>query len=338
MRVSGLNQLWLFVPNGSSIAVRVHNYGTRFCILRSTKCISYLAILAGLVAGCAGTSSERVTATSADIACWGDSLTYSAIPDGQASPTWPQTVANDLGVSVYNGGVAGQGSAEIATRQGGLQPLITLQRNEIAGGPAVALPVAGIVPASGWRRGGTGSLRMHGSIAGVVGTLRHILSDGSFTFTPDHEVGRSMDVPPQTPFISDEGGVHQNQVVVLWTGTNSISEPEAVERDIAAMVTSLTPFTDRFLVVSNTLRRQLAEPLNRRLMTTYGNHYANLRGYLIEHGLADADIAATPADTADVRAGNVPSSLRWDDTHFNQRGYDVIGRYFAGLIAARKWI
>lgn len=338
MRAAPLIQLWLSAQRGALPAMRAANDVASTSIIKATKRISWFVVLAVLVAGCGNTSSGKPTAATADIACWGDSLTYSALPDGQASPTWPQTVANELGVSAYNGGVAGQGSAEIATRQGGLQPLISLENNEIPAGPGVSMPVASIAPTTGWRRGGTGSLRMHGSLADVTGTLRHSLGDGSFTFTPDQELNSRKAVPSKTPFISDEGGVHENQVVILWTGTNSISEPDAVERDIAAMVASLTPYTERFLVVSNTLRRQLAEPLNKQLAATYGDHYADLRGYLMEHGLAEADIAATPTDRADVRAGNVPSSLRWDDTHFTQRGYDVIGRYFAGIIAARNWI
>ncbi len=81
---------------------------------------------------------------------WGDSLTYSLTKvDGvwrQAKPTWLDTIGEDLHVQTVNFGVPSQGSAEIAVRQGGLKPAVTLINNRIPSGSTAAVPVLAISP------------------------------------------------------------------------------------------------------------------------------------------------------------------------------------------------
>ena len=56
----------------------------------------------------------------------------------------------------------------------------------------------------------------------------------------------------------------------------------------------------------------------------FGDHYLDIRDYLLEYGLADADVTPTQQDTTDISNGEIPTSLRIDTVHFNTAGYTVI--------------
>lgn len=274
------------------------------------------------------------------ITCWGDSLTYSFLSGGgQASPTWPQTMANDLGATAYNGGQGSHGSAEIAVRQGGLRPLVTLTGNQIPSGSVTPIAVSAISPTDGWRVAASSGtfLDMHGTLAGVAGKLRHDLTTVTdFFFVPDAAPASTVAVAADTPFIGDEGVGKRDQIAIIWAGTNNSTQPSAVARDVASMVEWLAPGTN-FLVVSNTRDAAAADPINDLLVAEYGENYADLRGYLIASGLAAAGIAPTGTDATDIAAGNVPTSLKSDGLHFVQAAYTVIGHWFANLLTDKGW-
>ncbi len=66
-----------------------------------------------LLASCGGspTSTQQSDPFDFRISCWGDSFTA-----GLASPTYPDALAQLTGATVYNGGVSGETSTQIATR------------------------------------------------------------------------------------------------------------------------------------------------------------------------------------------------------------------------------
>jgi lysophospholipase L1-like esterase len=279
----------------------------------------------------ASTGAGRPLLPTLDWACWGDSLTWSQAT-GQANPTWPQTLATDLGVSVYNGGRQGQASAEIATRQGGLRPLLTVTSDTIPASGTVT--VTAISPVDGWRPSGTSVLAMEGTLAGIPGTLYHDASTQAWTFTRD-AAGSSTSCPPNTAFIGTEGTAKRGNSVIIWAGTNNTTQPTAILRDIASMVAWLTPYTKRYLVLSLTTPGN--DALNASLSATYGTHYEDIRSYIIANGLADAGITPTTDDTAAIAANNIPPSLLTDATHFTQAGYNVIGHRLSSRIRSRNW-
>lgn len=285
-------------------------------------------------------STARPVFPSSDIACWGDSLTYSAAPGGQASPTYPQTVATDLGVTVYNGGIGGNASADIATRQGGLRPLCTLTGNQIPSGSTTPIVLTAISPSTGWRTGGDSYIS--GSLAGVAGELHNDISESHFTFTPTVAPVSTVSVPAGTPFICDEGVSMRDRINVIWSGHNNAPSATAVTdipRDIASMVEWLTPYTKRYLVVSVTWElKSRNDQLNAPLIAIYGDKYVDLNGYLITDGLTAAGLTPTADDLADIAAGEIPRQLRYDGTHFTQACTTVIGHYIADQITARNWV
>jgi len=264
-------------------------------------------------------------------AAWGDSLTYSQAT-GQASPTWPEVVAADLGVPVYNGGRQGQATFEIAVRQGGLRPLLTVTGDSIPASGSVGVTV--VSPTDGWRPSGTSVLAMEGTLAGVPGTLYHDASTHVWTFARD-AAGSATACPPSTPFIGTEGVSKRADNVIIWAGTNNATQQTAILRDIASMVAWLTPYDKRYLVIGLTTPGN--DAVNAALAAAYGSRFEDLRSYMISSGLAAAGITPTSDDTAAIAANNIPPSLMTDATHFNQAGYNVIGARIAARIRARNW-
>lgn len=67
------------------------------------------------------------------------------------------------------------------------------------------------------------------------------------------------------------------------------------------------------------------EQLENAMLLKYGNHYINLRKYMIEYGLADAGLTATETDTEAINNGNVPPSLLYSDgIHGNAYFYNIL--------------
>lgn len=286
-------------------------------------------------------STARPVFPTSNIACWGDSLTYSTNPGNvQASPTYPQTVATDLGVTVYNGGIGGNCSADIATRQGGLQPLCTLTGNQIPSGSTTAIVLTAISPTTGWRT--TANTSFHGTLAGVAGTLTNNVSGSNFTFTPDSAPGSTVAVAAGTPFYGDEGAALRDRINVIWSGHNNAPQATAVadvSRDVASMVAWLTPYTKRYLVLSATWESKFVnDQINAPLAATYGDLYVDLNDWLITDGLTECGLTPTSNDLADIAAGEVPRQLRHDGTHFTQVCTTAIGHYIADQITARNWV
>lgn len=61
------------------------------------------------------------------------------------------------------------------------------------------------------------------------------------------------------------------------------------------------------------------------LREAYGEHFINMRTYLIENGLSDVGLRATKADYRGFRRGRISKQLRSDWTHFNSYGYYAKG-------------
>lgn len=69
------------------------------------------------------------------------------------------------------------------------------------------------------------------------------------------------------------------------------------------------------------------------LREAYGDHFINMRTYLIENGLDNVGFNATRKDLLEFRRGNISKQLRYDWTHLNSYGY-----YSKGLGIYKKGI
>lgn len=270
----------------------------------------------------------------------GDSLT--------AAGTWLSRVASLLSVTTANLGVAGQTTTEIAIRQGGTAPLLTVTGNQIpASGP---VEVTAISPTSKYRDAGgetTVPFTFDGTLAGVPGTLTQNsqLTPMTRTFTRTTD-GSAVACPAGTPFYASQGTPHRERVQVIWAGRNNISDPAIVTRDVAAMVANLATYQKRYLVCSVTNGQN--EPsgsagynsiaaINSALSAAYGSRYVDVRRYLIDHGLADAGITPTAGDTTAISEDRIPPSLHIDTIHFTTAGYNAVGNCIAAAITSKGW-
>ena len=70
------------------------------------------------------------------------------------------------------------------------------------------------------------------------------------------------------------------------------------------------------------------DSIDTAMLQAFGSHYINLRKYLIEDGLRDANMTATKEDTTNIGQGSVPSSFRSNagGADLNAAAYDLVGK------------
>ncbi|HUS24131.1 MAG TPA: hypothetical protein VM369_04230 [Candidatus Binatia bacterium] len=267
------------------------------------------------------------TPQGADIAAWGDSLTSGiGAADGYS---YPERLAGIMGRKVFNGGVSGQTSDQIAARQGGAPARLTVQNNTLPGSGSAAVVDQSTFPISGE---GPGDIT--GSLAGVHGTLS--LSGGTLYFTRDAD-GAPQNVPPGSAFHPDTFGI-ERRVNVLWMGDNNFYDAQGVEDDIAASAN----FTSGKYIVLSLLNASYETQgtdaynqkmqINADLARSFAGHYIDIRSILVSR--YDRSNAQDVADHAnDVP----PSSLRNDAEHLNADGYAIVAQQVAAFIQSKGW-
>lgn len=101
-------------------------------------------------------------------------------------------------------------------------------------------------------------------------------------------------------------------------------------RQLKAMISHSR--SDRYIVISfhnpnipiNSISRM--KEMEDSLQQTFGNHFINLRNYMVTRGLADGGLMATKEDLDSIAKGKVPPQLMTDGTHFTSTGYKEIAK------------
>jgi hypothetical protein len=124
---------------------------------------------------------------------------------------------------------------------------------------------------------------------------------------------------------------------IIWSGRNDYTTATAVESDISTMVTALQSVGNSNYVILSILndstQPQGSTPyneiaaINAYLAATYGNHFLNVRSFLVQGALSDAGIATTTSDQADINNDIPPGDLRFDNLHLNAVGYTEVAKY-----------
>ena len=124
---------------------------------------------------------------------------------------------------------------------------------------------------------------------------------------------------------------HQSWPTIIWAGRNNYTDPTTVEADIASMVAHLGHSNYLVLSVLNGnfagesiggANYNLIIGINNSLAATYGSHYLDVRSYLVS--LYDP---SQPQDVIDHSNDVVPTSLRFDNIHLNDAGYQDVANY-----------
>ncbi|EHF02127.1 hypothetical protein [Olsenella sp. oral taxon 809] len=260
-----------------------------------------------------------------EVVCWGDSMTQGvgadadggalvSLADGEPYDTsaqpYPQVLSQLTGLDTYNFGVAGAASEEIAAMQGGL--------------PWTEIEIAD----DGDEADATSDAEAEdGDVADDEG------EDSDAADGQGEQAIRRID-----PEVIEEGEEHTGDILVLEIGSNGdwgddyqvlIDQYRAmIERsgcedylilgdtdDPGTSVgdTSQVPFTEDYAPRETNWEAALRE--------AFGDHFINMRVFLIRHGLEISGLTPTEEDVADARLGCISKQLRSDWTHLNAHGY-----------------
>ncbi len=264
---------------------------------------------------------------------WGDSLTA-----GSLSGSYPKQLALLLDKSVYNGGIPGQTSTEIAAREGGVVPSLTLSLNQIPKSGAVSVSELSI----SLLRYEDKVVRILGSINGVTGNLTKA-ADDTYSFTRTSAGQAITNVDANIPFLISSADQRQSAINIFWLGRNNFGDTLQVKADIAAAVAFLNPQNNKFIILSILNGDYPSEradggdydkiiELNNDLQLLYPDNYIDIRSYLInQYNPEDAQ------DIIDFNNNVVPSSLRSDNLHLNTTGYDLVALEVFNFIEEHGW-
>lgn len=270
--------------------------------------------------------SESNRAKVSEMIAWGDSLT-AGNEDGSGI-TYPNQLQMLTGVPVFNLGIGGQTSSQIAVRLNAYagqseQTFATGFTLPTSGKVAVAFQT-GFEPARNVGNGAGEGIYASGipiqfTISGVTYKGAVISSGATYWFTPRSYPSTDVSVPPGTAWTATLPSKALHGCQLIWAGRNNASDGPQVESDVAAMVSAVQANTNCYLVMS-ILNGELDGPrghstayddiisLNNYEAATYGSHYLDVRSAVIA--------AYNPANAADVLDYNndiPPYSLRAQD-------------------------
>lgn len=280
------------------------------------------------------------------IACWGDSLTYGQESSNPSTKSYPAQLARLSGSTVYNMGVPGETATTIAARQGALK--IELAND-------VTIPASGAV-AIKFRASNGGVVTPRDvslgswnpcTINGVSGRLDvsidtsvwpRVVKNATFTRTTS---GESVKASAGDELIPQSHSV-MGDINVIFSGTNggwstaNLTEGASSSNDseINAMIELLTKqgqysnCPDKYIIIGLTTNTDAFwEKYHNALEKAFGDKFLNLRKELeSEQLLRDNGITPTAEDISYIQSGKVPPSLlAADGTHFNDKGYEIVG-------------
>lgn len=258
------------------------------------------------------------------VVCYGDSMTEGTGGNGM---TMPISLAEVSGAEVINYGGFGETTSCIAARQGGnpqysnfdvtipedTEPVEVTFSGKYGYEMLLVFADAGINPCV---------------FAGVKGN--YFIDEEGNRFFKRLEKGEEVFAKEGTPLVtyamqdkSDE------DVLVLWTGNNEQPSNEDEVNMTIKQQHEIIDYSgsDKYIVISLTSYDMLPEIdlINQMFKEEYGEHYLDLRKYMLNDALSDAGIEATETDLRDIEMGNIPSSLRSDEVHGNSMFYKLAG-------------
>ena len=256
------------------------------------------------------------------IICWGDSLTQSV----DCKSAYPDVLEQLSQTTVINYGIMSETTTSIAMREGAVR----VYAGECLI-PEQCIPIELSVTS---KSGKNVQLLKYGqagvnpcSIAGVTGNLVYIPETDTYQFTRS-KPGEAVLVSEKTR-ITTSAMYHKKQgdVLVIFTGTNDGLTPEKVEALVKTQ-RAMLDYADceRYIIIGMTCKKVMPEieRINELLSEEYGEHFLDIRTYMLQYGLGEAQITPTKEDEQDIRSGEIPGSLRKDYVHGNEHFYRIL--------------
>lgn len=276
-----------------------------------------------------------------NVVCWGDSMTAGAGGNGTTYPKVLQDLLTAAGYTgtVTNRGVGGESSVTITGRTNATPFMVMVDGGSIPATGQVGLTlrqINGITPAPLKQ----GSQSYTCTLAGVPGTFgRTVDADGvtyhyHFTRAAD---GTAATADRPTPLLLDIGEQHRGDIALIWIGQNGPSNARAIQ-DAKAIIQHLRALDKRFLVISKPGGTSAQDADDAEWFAEFGTRFIAIRQYMVEFGLADADITPTAQDETDMANGTVPSSLRVDAVHWVGAGYEILANVIFRKFEELGWV
>lgn len=273
-----------------------------------------------------GAANNKWITPSKDLITWGDSM---------SEDTWQKFLRELMpDRSIISGGVGGQKSGQIARRQGGVAPMVTIANNTIpaSGGVSVSVDVPFMFNAQ----------VVYGRIYGVKGTLSHVNSVLTFTRS---QPGAAVQIDEVTPFILDQSEAYDFRTVIIWAGNNDF-RPEfrpQIDGNVTRMVDFLKTQDKRFFVIGMAIAdysdRHKGTPyysdimaLHQKWRERWPDNFIDITPVLQRH--YDPN---NPTDVQNLLDGCTPSSLRVDNIHLNDAGWRIVANHIYELLKQRGW-
>ena len=304
--------------------------------------ISILFLLILSVLGCDEPSKV-------DIVGWGDSMMKGSGGDTSVL----EVLAKDLNITHKNLAVGGLNSSSIGVLQGGIPMKVVLENNLILKGEPTKLSYYNIEPLNfqtkPYRKG------FLGSIEGKLERLSEKENDKKtigYTFR-----AKGIDHPIKTKdtvtFIFEDALAYRDKWTIIWAGRNDVKSANQIfeTRDnIQAMIDHLGENAQEHLLILS-ICNGIADTeykgskpyveinrLNALLKEAFGNHFIDIRAYMVQDAIYDMEITPSQQDLEDMKKDCIPRSLLNDNVHFNTFGYEAAGKYVAQVIKEKGWI
>ena len=255
------------------------------------------------------------------IVCWGDSLTVS-LDDKSA---YPDVLRALSGCEVINYGVENENTAMIAMREGGLRVNV---KATVLPADTNLIPIFlrtednGHVYFLDYGDGGVNPC----SINGIEGELQQL--NGAYYFKRSTK-GERLAVDEGTQFKTfGMKDAKEDDILVIFAGTNDLPDSTGVKKIISLERSMIEASgSDKYIIVGLTYAGGIPEidAVNEALSKEFGDHFVDIRRYMLNYGLADAGITPTEDDLADIKKGEIPASLRNDYVHGNKIYHRLLG-------------
>lgn len=273
-----------------------------------------------------GAANNKWITPSKHLITWGDSMSEN---------TWQKFLRELMpDRSIISGGVGGQKSGQIARRQGGVAPMVTIANNTIpaSGGVSVSVDVPFMFNAQ----------VVYGRLYGVSGTLSHVNSVLTFTRS---QPGVAVQIDDVTPFILDQSEGYDFRTTVIWAGNNDDKDgfrPQ-IDGNVTRMVDFLKTQEKRFFVIGMAIAdysdRLKGTPyysdtmaLHQKWRERWPDNFIDITPVLQRH--YDPN---NPMDVQNLLDGCTPSSLRVDNIHLNDAGWRIVANHIYELLKQRGW-
>ena len=179
------------------------------------------------------------------------------------------------------------------------------------------------------------------TINGVEGTITRV-SNGQgwgqnvYQFTRT-EAGEAVSVEKGTEVITACASEYRDYLHIVWLGTyTSFVNPEKLVSDTQLLLSRQAQNPDRYLVLGPCAlsgswtngASDTMDAIDSAMLQAFGNHYINVRKYLMVDGMTDAGITASKEEQLLIQQGRVPTSFRSNASgaDLNGTAYKLVGK------------